>query len=199
MNGAQPGHDGRADGLEQLLHMLDSGLEAINTLGGQDVLAQVKQRKALAKRLSLAERLLRIYDELKFVPDQRKQVLERWGCVVSGRETRGTDLATVVRFDLKQTAYVFCFREPPVSLEAVYAHLDLCAAAGELMFSCRLKFDVDESGREWIPLDVDAFVPGDWVRDFLTLSTFLAVDKSDQKVRSKSQEIEDLKKKFGLD
>ncbi len=198
MNGIQPGNDDRVNELEKLLHTLDAGLETIKTLGGQDVLSQVKQRKALAKRLSLPERLLRIYDEVKFVPEQRKQVLEQWGCVVSSQQVSGADLATVVRFDLKQTPYALCFREPPVSYEAVYAYLDLSTAAGELIFSCHLRFDVVDSGHEWVPLDVDAFIPGDWVRDFLTLSTLVEVDVKGQGVKTKPQQIEDLKKKFGL-
>ena len=119
MNGEQPDNDGAEKDLETLLEILHAGMDALKRSDKKDVLTQVEQRKQLAESLSLGGRLLRIYDEVKFVPDDRKDLLRRYRCVVSGREVQGADLTTIIRFNLRSKGYVLRFREPPVSYEEV--------------------------------------------------------------------------------
>ncbi len=186
------------DELEKLLDTYRAGLEAVKAVSEKDVRKQVRQRKNLAKKLRLAQRLVRIFDELKFVPEQRKTALAKWGCVIQGQETSGATLATIIRFELKHTPYVLTFRELPANQEAVSAYLDLADAAGLLVFSTHLKFDVDESDRQWIPVEIDAFVPGDWVMDVLGFSLDVAAEEQERQPEPAGREVDDLKKKFGL-
>ena len=198
MNGEQPDNDSAEKDLETLLEILRAGMDALKRSDKKDVLTQVEQRKELAESLSLGGRLLRIYDEVKFVPDDRKDLLRRYRCVVSGREVQGTDLTTIIRFNLRSKGYVLRFREPPVSYEEVNAYLDLCKATGEVLFSVRLKFEVDDTTQQWLPVDVDAFIPGDWIKDFLVFSMQLAAETEQPKTQPDTEETEELKRRFGL-
>ena len=77
MNPFQPHQVDLGNDTERLLQTFDSGVEALTTATSNDVLAQVRARKKLATRLGLGQRLLRIYDEVKFVPEIDLVRLER--------------------------------------------------------------------------------------------------------------------------
>ncbi len=198
MNPGHPHDLSLEDELQELLRVYDSGLEALKTVSGSDVHAQVRARKNLATRLALAQRLVRIYDEVKFVPDQRKPALTQLGCIVHGQEVHGVERTSLVRFDLRQTPYLLRFKEPPASQDGVVSYLELLEPSGNLFFSVLVELDVNESGRGWVPTEIEAFVPGDWVKDILALSISLDGESSRSQSTPRASDPEDLRKKFGL-
>lgn len=186
--------DPAAAGLPGLLRLYEAGLARLGTVPRDDLEAQVEHLQALAGRLALGERTLRIYDAVKFVPPARRAQLEQWGCVVRGHEIRGAERATAVRIDLHGRPYALTFREPPASQDDVLAYLDIHDGDGRGLFTVRLAFDVNEPGEGWVPREIEAFVPGDWVTDVLGLSTRLegTADATDV------SPADSLRKKFGL-
>ncbi len=186
------------DDLAGLLRQYEAGLAHLDTVGRDDLEAQVEHLQALAEKLALGRRMLRIYDAVKFVSPDRRPQLERWGCVVRGHEVQGAERATLIRLDLLKRPYTLTFREPEVSYEDVRACLDLQTDNGELVFSTLLQLDVNEPGDGWTPRRVDAFVPGDWVRDVLDFSVRLESGGGAGRQDGPSAQPDDLKKRFGL-
>lgn len=186
------------DDLAGLLRQYDAGLARLDTVGRDDLEAQVEHLQALAGKLALGRRMLRIYDEVKFVPPGRRPQLEQWGCVVRGHEVKGAERASLIHFDLQRRPYTLTFREPEVSYEDVRACLDLHADQGALVFSILLELDVNEPGAGWTPRRVDAFVPGDWVRDVLDFSVRLEPGRAPGGQDGPSAQPDDLKRRFGL-
>ena len=133
-----------------------------------------------------------------YVPEVRRRELDRLGCVVLDRELRSADRATVVRLTVNRHPYVLTFREPSPSQEDVYAFLDLASGDGPPLFTLCVTLDVSEPGSGWIPHRVDAFVPGDWVRDLLELSSRL--DQSSRHTPSGPDDADGrtLRQRFGL-
>ena len=66
-----------------------------------------------------------------------------------------------------------------------------------------MEVEVNKSMSDWVQRAVEAFVPGDWVKDILTLSTALAAHLAVEEAHSREmfeiQQTEELKKRFGLD
>ncbi len=181
-------------GLAGLIRQYESGLAHLGKVARDDVEGQVEHLQYLASTLGLGKRLLRTYDEVKFVAPGRRPQLKQWGCVVRGHEVKGAERATVVRIELQRRPYILTFREPEVSYEDVKAYLDLHADKGQLLFSALLHLDVNEPGDGWVPGTIEAFIPGDWVKDFLELSLHL-----DQTTHGTDvSPTDDLRKKFGL-
>ena len=189
--------DGGA-GLDDLLRLYKAGLARLDKVGRDDLEAQVEHLQALAGTLALGQRLLRIYDEVKFVPPNRRPQLKQWGCVVRGREVKGAERATIVRLELQRRPYTLTFREPEVSYDDVQAFLDLHAEKGGLVFSTLLQLDVNEPGGGWTPRRVDAFVPGEWVKDVLRFSIQLESGGGDGRQGGPGAQPDELKKRFGL-
>lgn len=189
--------DQPADTVEGLMHRFEAGLAALAQAPPGDIEHQVEQRRALAQELGLAQRLLRIYDALKFVPDARRRLLQQHGCAVHALDIRGAERATAVRFDYGSRAYTLTFKEAG-GYEEVRARLDLEQDGGDGRFTVRLAFDVNEWGPAWTPRDVDAFIPGDWVKDILELSTLLEAKDEPPEIPPEQADREAIKKRFGL-
>lgn len=184
--------DSAGAGLADLLRQYEAGLADLARIGRDELESQVEHLQALAETLALGRRLLRIYDEVKYLPPGRRARLKERGCVVRGHEVKGGERATIIRLDLKRHPYTLTFREPEVSYEDVKAVLDLrtgTAESSDLVCSILLELDVNEPGDGWTPRRVDAFVPGEWVRDVLEVSARLDPPGAPS---------EDLKKRFGL-
>lgn len=185
-------------GLPGLLRVYEAGLARLDEVARDDLEAQVEHLQGLAGTLALGQRMFRIYDELKFVPPDRRSQLKQWGCAVQDREVKGAERATVIRLKLQGRPYTLLFREPEVSYEDVKAVLDLRTGSGELVFSVLLQLDVNEPGHGWTPRRIDAFVPGDWVRDVLDFSVRLESGGRDGGQDGPDAQPDALKKRFGL-
>lgn len=181
-------------GLDGLLRQYEAGLAHLDTIAPDDLEARVEHLQALAVKLALGERMLRVYDAMKFVPPDRQSRLNAWGCVVHGQEVKGAERARIVRIELQSLPYTLTFREPDVNYVEVTAMLDLHAGQDRLVFSVLLHLDVNEPGDGWTPGRIEAFVPGDWVHPFLELSTRLDHPTQTTDVSP----AESLRKKFGL-
>lgn len=190
--------DDAGAGLAGLLRQYEAGLAHLDKVGRDDLEAQVEHLQALAGKLALGERMLRVYDAVKFVPPDRRPELKQRGCVVRAHEVKGAERATVIRIELQRHGYTLTFREPEVSYEDVNAFLDLHTDKGKLVFSVFLQLDVNEPGDGWTPRRVDAFVPGDWVRDVLAFSVQLEPGGVQGGQDGPSADQDDLKKRFGL-
>lgn len=185
-------------GLPGLLRLYETGLAHLERVKQDDLEAQVEHLQSLAGKLALGRRTLRIYDAVKFVPPDRRAHLERLGCVVRGREIKGAERETVVRVDLHGRPYVLTFREPPASQEEVLAYLDIHDGDGRGVFTVLLAFDINEPGDGWVPRRIDAFVPGNWVRDLLDFSVRLETGGGAGGQNGPSAQPDDLRKRFGL-
>ncbi len=190
--------DSHGTDLDGLLRQYEAGLAASQPAGADDIEALVEERQALARKLGLGRRVLRVYDEVKFVSPGRRPHLKRLGCVVRSREVKGAERATVVQLDLRGRAYALTFREPPASHEEVLAYLDVQPRDGPVVFTVLLKFDINEPGDGWMPGEVEAFVPGTWVKDFIELSINLDSTAEPHANSPTEPERDSLKKKFGL-
>ncbi len=71
--------------------------------------------------------------------------------------------------------------------------------SGELLFSVHVRLNIiDDSGRAWVPIEIEAFIPGEWVRDMLEFSVRLSAEEGDPSEAPKERNIDELRKKFGL-
>ena len=103
-------------------------------------------------------------------------------------------------------AYVFVFQESTMCMEdgeiLTSGHLDV-ECAGQLVMRIDCRCDDDRyAGRLWSPMDVSAFLEGPWVADITAVSAeikYSQEQRNEQARRnSKQEELDNLKKNFGL-
>jgi hypothetical protein len=183
------------DAVAERITELNRSLEA----GERTVAAQVGQRKQLASQLQLPERLLKIYNEVKHYPHWVRNCPANVSPLITNVdvvEEGSRDKKVTVRFSLKSRRYSFLFDERYSSeVEGLYAWLTLSGVSGEALFRSYMSkgyWGEYENG------DTSAFVPGDWVLDFMELSESVAAIGIERDRTYRLSQIESQKRDFGL-
>lgn len=174
-----------------------------------DILARIDERKTLANKLRLPSKLFAIFREISRYPQYMK--LPDWPllrlCEVEELTVIVTDDRESVRCRLGNNGYeLTCTKFHFSNTEYDSGVLSLKDDSGNLLFETVILVTRD---LEWHTTDqrasdeIMAFIPGDWVDEFLRCYESFAVKKleNDRKQRLKEQEArkEELKKRFGLD
>lgn len=203
--------------LDERLKRLEDDLRRVTG----DVHAQVEKRKSLARTLELGRRLLDMYGQVRDSP--------HWETVTppSGeqREAGGTEgpgraapffiqtgLLTIgeeylLRFEQNHNQYSLRItRGVPVAEEddgpPAPTFLSFCSGAGNILFAIDVVEESPPLGGDvtYRTTDIKAFVPSNWIKDFLELSEQVAALKKELELRKKYDpvELDKLKKHFGL-
>jgi hypothetical protein len=178
-----------------------------------DIPAQVEKRKALAQSLDLSRRLMEMYEPVQNSPSWTKAgsslIVDPLSNVVSKREGQIESL----EFEHNRRSYSLRLRrttpaeardeaELGTGAAAVADHtlLSFCDARGIPLFAVSLEEVQEARGRVFRAVDIEAFIPGDWIKDFLELSEEIVVLQKEMELRKKydPSELEKLKKHFGL-
>lgn len=176
--------------------------------------AQVEQRKTLARSLELSRRLLDMYEQVR--------TSSRWEKVVSdgaGGESTGESPAAgapifspveaeicdgeFLRFDQNNRSYVICLSRVSGGLTTGFSMsmlLSFCHDRGTTLLSIDLIEEQTPYGPTYKSTDIKAFVPGNWIKDFLELSEQVSALKKELEIRKKYDpaEIDRLKRLFGI-
>jgi hypothetical protein len=168
-----------------------------------DTQEQVNKRKEFAKSLNLSEKMLKIYDEVKYYQGWLKTNPDRICNVVSDPLSKKENEENIVQFHLNQQEYSFRFKETTFSTfkdDKTHALLTLSGGAGTPLVVGNFDVDADQFGMLVKPLDIQAFIPGDWLRDFLELHEQIVMLEKEQEIKLKYDPAkrEMLKKNFGL-
>jgi hypothetical protein len=127
--------------------------------------------------------------------------------VTNKTKTTGTrESSERIEATIQGIAYVFVFQESAVYMEdgefLTSGHLDVeCAGQLVMRIDCRCEDD-RYAGPSWSPMDVSVFLEGPWVADITSVSAdikYSQEQRNEQSRRqSKQQELDNLKKNFGL-
>lgn len=179
--------------------------------------AQVEQRKALARSLELSRRLLDMYEQVRSSPNWEKVVSAETGDAPAAETPQNaTDASRTVqpdaceeallRFDQNQHSYTLRLSQGsggngdmPKGLRAPTL-LSFCNDAGTTLLAIDLIEEPAPYGPTYKSTDVKAFVPGNWIKDFLELSEQVSALKKEFEIRKKYDpgEIARLKRQFGI-
>lgn len=206
--------------LDDRLKRLEDDLKRISG----DVHAQVDKRKHLARTLELGRRLLDMYEQVRDSPHWERVAPPPFGDA-AGEERAGeaagsrmpppffqTGLLAIgeeqlLRFEQNHNQYSLritrALPTPEEEREALPAQsfLSFCGGAGNILFAIDL---IEESAPFGVTIhrttDIKAFVPSNWIKDFLELSEQVAALKKELELRKKYDpvELDKLKKHFGL-
>jgi hypothetical protein len=208
--------DSRYHDLVSLRNALDLRLKQLEwdlkRMAG-DIPAQVEKRKALAQSLDLSRRLLEMYEPVQHSPSWIKAgstlIVDPLSNVVSKKEGQ----VEILEFEHNRRSYSLRLRrggpsEPRDETELGTAVADdddrtmlsFCDARGIPLFAVSLEEMQEARDHVFRVVDIDAFIPGDWIKDFLELSEEIAVLQKEMELRKKYDpaELEKLKRHFGL-
>nr|MBI3612885.1 hypothetical protein [Nitrospirota bacterium] len=176
--------------------------------------AQVEQRKALARSLELSRRLLDMYEQVRSSPHWEKIVPETAGVELASetpadRASTPTAVETgmcngeFLRFDQNSRGYIICLNRNSGGLTTGYSvstFLSFCHEAGTTLLAVDLIEEQTPYGPTYKSTDIKAFVPGNWIKDFLELSEQVSALKKELEIRKKYDpaEIDRLKRLFGI-
>jgi hypothetical protein len=178
-----------------------------------DIPAQVEKRKSLAQSLELSKRLLEMYEPVQHSPSWIKAgatlIVDPISNVVSKKEGQ----VEILEFEHNRRTYSLRLRRhsPPeprdeaeLGTEAAVADdqtlLSFCDARGVPLFAISVDEMQEARGRVFRTLNIEAFIPGEWIKDFLELSEEIVVLQKEMELRKKYDpaELEKLKRHFGL-
>jgi hypothetical protein len=199
--------------LDDRLHRLEQDLKKMTG----NIHAQVEQRKALARSLELSRRLLDMYEQVRSSPNWEKVVsAETGGEPAGGAPAEGLPVSqaagpeaseeALLRFDQNQHGYTLRLSQGsggngdmPTGLRAPTL-LSFCNDAGTTLLVIDLIEEPTPYGPTYKSTDVKAFVPGNWIKDFLELSEQVSALKKEFEIRKKYDpgEVARLKRQFGI-
>jgi hypothetical protein len=172
------------------------------------ILAEVEIRRKRAEKLGLSDLLTLFCDHLEYLKDgPNAERLPKSVSNVRVSEIRsGRDLVQMREIFFGEKPYAFVFKQhqcvdPSGELDTI-GHL-LLLKDGQTLFDLSVLGSVEEwTGRVWTPSTVEAFIEGPWVEEIKRFAQEV-FELSDQRQRQsqsegKKKELEDLKKKFGI-
>ena len=175
--------------------------ESLKVAAG-DIHGRVAERKNLAKGLALDEKVTQLWTELEHY--QRFGILRTYA---SKRYFEVDDLSgeregnkKSISFSLNSKSYKFIFTDDGYFDDLHSATLSLLDGSTVLLFEIGLSIEHDIV-EILSPFMINAFVPGPWVQEILVAYEKYETNKQSEKVRNlyDSIELEELKKKFGLE
>jgi hypothetical protein len=193
--------------LVSLRRALDERLKALEMdlrrIAG-DIPAQVERRKTLAHSLELSRRLLEMYEPVQHSPSWIKAGAGLVCGPVSNPVSRREGEEDILEFDHDHNTYSLRFKRvssdgsDPGGSSVVL--LSFCDVGGRTLFAVSVVQEPDSHGCHYRHLDIEVFIPGHWIKDFLELSEEIAALKREMDIRKKYDpaELERLKKHFGL-
>lgn len=193
--------------LVSLRRALDERLKALEMdlrrIAG-DIPAQVEKRKSLAHSLELSRRLLEIYEPVRHSPSWIKAGAGLVCDPVSNPVSRREGEEDILEFDHDHNTYSLRLKRissdgsDPGGSSVVL--LSFCDVGGRTLFAVSVVQEQDSHGCHYRPLDIEVFIPGHWIKDFLELSEEIVALKREMDIRKKYDpaELERLKKHFGL-
>lgn len=196
--------------LDERLKRLEEDLKRMSG----DVHAQVEKRKSLARSLDLSRRLIDMYEQVLDSPHWDKvssPVLVKPEASTGGMD-EGVAFAVpageerLLRFEQNRNLYSLHIRrvaaDQPGNGEnkPAYSVLSFCGGEDKIFFAVDVIEEPTSEGPSYRPLDIRAFLPGNWIKDFLELSEQVAALKKELELRKKYEpaELNKLKKHFGL-
>ena len=192
--------------LNEQLSDLEQSLKAASG----DIHAKVAERKSFARNLHLDQKLMEIYEEVKYYPNwsTREDWLQSKYSLCEIDEPKGEtrDKERDISFKLNSHAYKLTYHDEGSSIgfDGDYVHytqLSLRDSFDNLLIEINISVDVDPFGLISKPIDISAFVPSTWIQDFLECYEKFQANKKARDIREKydQQKVQTLKEKFGLE
>lgn len=186
--------------LDERLRALEQDLRKVTG----DIPAQVERRKALAQSLDLSKRLIEMYEQVQHSPSWIKagHAGVCTPCFDPVAKTEGDE--DILEFEHNFKSYSLRSKQRsadgPARSGAAQAPLSFCDGVGRVLFAVQVVEEQGAQGRSLRPVDIEVFIPGEWIKDFLELSEEIAALKREMEIRKKYDpaELEKLKKHFGL-
>jgi hypothetical protein len=169
---------------------------------------KIEKRKELARSIDLSGRILSIYENVKYYPSWSQHCPDYVCSSISNvapfeqseKSLYGEKVS--LDFEFKGKGWSFAFRGNRVILPdgadgGYYGGVSLLDCAKNLLFEGR--YERGEYSSSYKPLDIDAFVPGEWVVEFLELSEEIAATRREADLKHKRAELQEQRQRFGLD
>ncbi len=193
--------------LDERLHKLEDSLRRQSG----DVYSQVEQRKSLARSLDLPNRLLDMYTQIHDSADWQPAPSPPDPDVddtVDGTEQDPAIQKSFLFFDHNNHRYALrVTRRPGDHLDSPVGPrhqpqtlLSFCGPKGLTLLTINIFEDLTPDGPQFHSTDIKAFLPGNWIKDFLELSEQVTALKKEMMIRKKYEaaELDKLKHRFGL-
>jgi len=173
-----------------------------------DIHTRVEERKNMARELKLDKKIIEIYEEIKFYPSWSKK--EDWlthrDFEIENPQAHKKENEETIVFKLKGNQYFLKYfdKGSSIDFDGDYFHhtkLSLFEAnSDKKLFEVNISVESDYI-TELKPFNISSFIPGKWMEDFLEAyekMNFLK-DKKELDRTYDSDEVDSLKKDFGLD
>ncbi len=172
-----------------------------------DIHQRVSERQQLVRELEIDKKLTEIYEEIKYYPSWSAR--DDWGkyrnCEIDDPKEEKKDHEKIIRFGLNNKTYVLLYKDEGSStgFDGDYfhhTHLNLLDAQGNILIGINISVEVDYVV-ELRPFSVDAFKPGDWIKDILECYELFQANKKRKKIEDKYEQgkINELKNNFDLE
>jgi hypothetical protein len=169
---------------------------------------EIEKRKEFARSIVLSARIFSTYGDIKYYPEWSQNSQANYVCPSisdvavfeeSGKSRYGHEES--VDFEFRGNRWSFAFRGNHVILPdgadgGYYGRLSLLDSAKNLVFEGR--YQRGEYSYTYEPLDIEAFVPGEWTVEFLELSEEIAAIRRESELKRERSELEEQKQRFGL-
>ncbi len=195
------------DHLQSTINRALQRIERQQQLDHSQLFSEIKERRKLAKTLSLDKRLIHLYRKLSASPslsiDKSNSLVH---CHLESSVVTHEGDRQSIQFKLNQTPYTICFSDRGGACISYYgetfksSHLSLLDGKKEEVLTIHLTL-AGESEQEVVSeAQITCFVPGKWIYDIIhayeTLVTSESLKAID--VAYSDEKLELLKRKFGI-
>lgn len=199
------------EAIQNLRAVLDeqlSQLEASFKAGSNDIHEKVAERKRFAENLELDRKLASIWEEVRPYPMWRDR--DDWSelrmAEIEDPQKEEREKEQDVSFLLNGHRYTFTYHDDGGTMGfsgEPYHHtrLSLRDSTNKVFIEIKLSVEYDEVGSWRKPIDVRAFIPGDWIQDFLECYERLQVNRKERDIRQRYdfEKVTELKNRFGIE
>jgi hypothetical protein len=170
---------------------------------------RIEERKQVAQETDITHHLWGLYKIIFLSAEQsslNQQIQDDEWYAVKIQRARSGDGLNEFEFELKGASYKFVDDEERQgwSDNLKYFSLFLYDASGRCLIEVSMKVRVDKMGRSYSVMSdgPKAFLPGDWMNDFINVKlknqSIRNRETRSQKHQERLREIEDLKDRFGI-
>lgn len=169
---------------------------------------EIEKRKELARSIDLSARIFSIYDNIKYYPHWSQHRSDYVCSSISNVTLFEKSEKSLYRheesldFEFRGKGWSFAFQGSRVILPdgadgGYYGRLRLLDSAKNLLFGGR--YERGEYSSSYNPLDIEAFVPGEWAVEFVELSEEIAATRRRVDLKRERAELQEQRQRFGLD
>lgn len=198
------------DAISNLQSVFDNELLEMEEMlknGSGDVHQKVQERKRIAMELKLDKKLVEIYEEIQHYPSWSKR--EDWltyrDFEIEDPQASKIEHEKTISFDFKGKKYCFKYFDKGSStdFDGEYFHhtkLTLQGNTENKLIEINISVEFNYT-TELKPFDITAFVPGDWMKDFLEGYEKMKSAKKKKELLQKydADKVSSLKENFGLE